>query len=232
MSFFKERKFSRKHPLRDKHSFSSLFLNFSFLFFGGEGSHCRLWQARSKFATVSADLAHVALQMQSASLSLWCARHRQKKGASWDSTDICCPAQLAWNARGVLQVGSVRGWSPCIRGLVRGSRGGEPRRWWFAGGIWDGALKGTNSKHRSSEDEDPPARASWDCLSFADSSPEKQPYVTDIFPQFSPNFCIILFPRSSYLIDNVGTKNGFLHMLLIQLDDTFDVVDNLLDVRR
>lgn len=150
--------------------------------------------------------------------------------AIWDSTDICCTAQLAWNAGGVLQ---VRGWSPCTRGLVRGSRGGQPRRCCFPGGIWDGALKGTNSKHRSSEDEDPPARASWDCLSYADSSPERQPYMTDIFPPrlLTPKFCI-LFLHLSYLINNVGTKNSFLHVFLIQLDDTFDVVDNLLDVRR
>lgn len=154
-------------------------------------------------------------------------------GAIWDSTDICCAAQLAWNTGGVLQVGGVRGWSPCTRGFVRGSRGGEPRRWWFAGGIWDGALKGTNSKRRSFEDEDPPARASLDCLSYADSSSEKQQCMADIFPPrlLTPSFCI-LFLHLSYLIDNIGTKNGFLHVFLIQLDDTFDVVDNLLDVRR
>lgn len=154
-------------------------------------------------------------------------------GAIWDSTDICCTAQLAWNTGGVLQVRAVRGWSPCTRGFVRGSRRVEPRRWWFAGGIWDGVLKGTNSKPRSSEDEDPPAHASLDCLSYADSSSEKQQYMTDIFPPhlLTTNFCIV-FLHLSHLIDNIGTKNGFLHVFLIQLDDAFDVVDNLLDIRR
>lgn len=130
-------------------------------------------------------------------------------------------------------MGAVRGWSPCTRGLVRGSRRREPRRWWFAGGIWDGALKGTNSERRSFEDEDPPGRASLDCLSYADSSSEKQQYTTDVFqPRLpTPNFCT-LFLHLSYLIDDIGAKNGFLHVFLIQLDDAFDVVDNLLDVRR
>lgn len=36
----------------------------------------------------------------------------------------------------------------------------------------------------------------------------------------------------SYLIYDIGTKDGLLHVFLVQLDDTFDVVDNLLDIRR
>lgn len=35
-----------------------------------------------------------------------------------------------------------------------------------------------------------------------------------------------------YLIYDIGTENGLLHVFLIQLDDTLDVVDNLLDFRR
>lgn len=57
--------------------------------------------------------------------------------------------------------------------------------------------------------------------------------MTDIFPSrlLTPNFGT-LFLHLSYLIDDIGTKNGFLHVFLIQLDDTFDIVDNLLDIRR
>lgn len=36
----------------------------------------------------------------------------------------------------------------------------------------------------------------------------------------------------SYLIYDVGTENGLLHVLLIRLDDTLDVVDDLLDFGR
>lgn len=35
-----------------------------------------------------------------------------------------------------------------------------------------------------------------------------------------------------YLIYDIGTKNGLLHVFLIRFDDTLDVVDNLLDFRR
>ena len=130
----------------------------------------------------------MALQIQTASFAPCGALTTASRnlpsaaGVTWDSTDICCTAQLAWNIGGVLQVGAVRGWSPCTRGFVRGGRGGQPRPWWFARGIWDGAPKGTNSKRRSFEDEDPPAHAFLDCLSYADSSSVKQQDMTDIFP--------------------------------------------------
>lgn len=35
-----------------------------------------------------------------------------------------------------------------------------------------------------------------------------------------------------HLIYDIGTKDGLLHVFLIGLDDTLDVVDNLLDFRR
>lgn len=95
-------------------------------------------------------------------------------GTTQDSTDICCTAQPAWNTGGLPQAGAVRGWSPCTRGFVRGSCGGERRRWWSEGGIWDAAWKAMNSERRSSEDGDPPARVSWDCRPSADSSSVQQ----------------------------------------------------------
>lgn len=133
------------------------------------GSRCRLWRARSKFATVSAeDPAAAAPQMHTAPLR--CALRQETSPPQGPPRTLqTSAAQHRRNAGG-----PVRGWSPCTPGFVQGSCGGGPRRWWFEGGLWDGAWKAMNSKRRSSGGGGPPARVSWGCLLSAGSSSVQQ----------------------------------------------------------